>query len=247
MANKESHDGVYCRSCGEKIKKNAQICPECGVKNQYQKENNNRTNTAPKSQVEVNVSTGGTNTTTGVGNTSGSNQSKAIAGSVLSGIDSVLNTETNDPSEHSTNVSDNWGYGVSASLILWIVFYLFSGVTSSVSLLALIGWILMPTSMYFDAEYLKSTTTWKPNLPVWVVLSLIPLINIVAGAVYMFRRYNIKKISTPGSSSYKGGSEDPAVQELKDRYSRGEISDAQFESKLEDIMITKNKDSEDEL
>jgi uncharacterized membrane protein/predicted RNA-binding Zn-ribbon protein involved in translation (DUF1610 family) len=245
MTREKSHDEVYCQSCGEAIKRKAEICPECGVKNQ--EKNRNKPNSNPKSRVEVNVGTNGKKSNTKVRATSKSNQAEVIQRSISSGIDSILNTEPNDPSEHSTNISNSWGYGVAASLILWIISFALSDIVSSFSLLALVGWILMPTSIYFDAEYLKSTTTWKPNVPVWVVLSIIPLINIVAGGVYMFRRYNVEKISTPESNSYKGASEDPAVQELKDRYSRGELSDAEFESRLEQIIQTKNQDSEDEL
>lgn len=33
MSNQKRHDEIYCRSCGEPIKKKAEICPECGVSN----------------------------------------------------------------------------------------------------------------------------------------------------------------------------------------------------------------------
>lgn len=33
MANKRA-DEIFCRSCGETIKKEAEICPECGVRNE---------------------------------------------------------------------------------------------------------------------------------------------------------------------------------------------------------------------
>ncbi|MCX2818252.1 hypothetical protein EGH25_02655 [Haladaptatus sp. F3-133] len=33
MANDKQSDEVFCRSCGEPIKKEAEICPECGVRN----------------------------------------------------------------------------------------------------------------------------------------------------------------------------------------------------------------------
>lgn len=241
MTRKKSHDEVYCRSCGDIIKKRAEICPECGVKNHFHELSRNNSNTQTNSGVEINV---GTDDVTGDKNntTSNKHQSKTITDSVSSGIGSILNTKPNDPSEYSTNVSDNWGYGVGASLLLWITSLTFSGVVSSLSLLSLIGWMLMPTSIYFDTEYLKSTTIWKPNISIWIVLSVIPLVNIVAGGVYMFRRYNTEEISKPESNSYRGTSEDPAIQELKERYSRGEISDSEFESQLEQIIQTKDRD-----
>lgn len=246
MTRKKSHDEVYCRSCGSTIKKKAEICPDCGVKNKFQEKNKSNSNTGSRSRVEVNVGTNNQNNNAAVDPPKNS-QSKTADDSTSSSIESLLNTEPNDPSNHSTNVSNNWGYGVSASIIFWVTSLILSGIAPSVSLLALIGWILMPASIYFDSEYLKSTTTWKPSMPVWIILSITPLINIVAGGVYLFRRYNTEKISAPKSNTYKGTSGDPAVQELKERYSRGEISDTEFESQLEQIMQAKEKDTEDEV
>lgn len=33
MSDKPGHDEMYCRSCGEIIKREAEICPHCGVRN----------------------------------------------------------------------------------------------------------------------------------------------------------------------------------------------------------------------
>lgn len=34
MAHKKEADEIFCRSCGEPIKREADICPECGVRNE---------------------------------------------------------------------------------------------------------------------------------------------------------------------------------------------------------------------
>lgn len=34
MAREKGADEIFCRSCGEPIKKEAEVCPHCGVRNQ---------------------------------------------------------------------------------------------------------------------------------------------------------------------------------------------------------------------
>lgn len=50
MAEKPGADEMYCRSCGEIIKEEAEICPHCGVRNSSSSSNNNSKN------YETNVS-----------------------------------------------------------------------------------------------------------------------------------------------------------------------------------------------
>ena len=242
MSDKKSYDEIYCRSCGTPIKRKAEICPECGVKNQFEESSRNP-NSSSGADVEINVGSSGRTSSNPRAGREANTASGQISNKNSLDIDSLLNTEPNDPSEHSTNVSNRWGYGVGASVAFWIVSLALSGVASAFSMFALIAWILMPASMYFDREYLKSTSTWKPKLSIWVLLSVIPLINIVAGGIYIIRRNETEKISEPDENSYLGGSEDPALQKLKERYSRGEVSDSEFESKVEQIVETNDRDS----
>lgn len=44
-------DEIFCRSCGEAIKKEAEICPECGVRNKKASTNNSKQQEVSQSSV----------------------------------------------------------------------------------------------------------------------------------------------------------------------------------------------------
>lgn len=145
-------DEIYCRSCGEIIKEAAEICPECGVRNEA-----------------------------GSGRGSGSKSTG----------------RAHDPSQYETNVSDSWYLGVAAGLVLWIALFAMGSLEPSgglemvVGLLALIGWALMPIAVYYDSKYVRANGNWNPNTVAWVAAMAIWLVNIVAGAVYLYRRHEV--------------------------------------------------------
>lgn len=60
MARKKAADEIFCRSCGEPIKKEAEICPHCGVRNQKPQSSTSSQSTHSKihdpSQYETTVS-----------------------------------------------------------------------------------------------------------------------------------------------------------------------------------------------
>jgi len=45
-------DEIFCRSCGEAIKKEAEICPHCGVRNQAGTASSNQQNSSGRSTVQ---------------------------------------------------------------------------------------------------------------------------------------------------------------------------------------------------
>lgn len=141
---------MFCRSCGEPIKKEAEICPHCGVRN---------------NDVKASQSTNSTTTT------------------------------THDPSQFDTTVSENWWYGVAAGTVLWTLFIILSGslpdAGAVVGLILLITWVGMPLSAYFDMQYVRANSKWNPNSVLWVILMVIWFVNIVAGAVYLYRRHEV--------------------------------------------------------
>lgn len=145
---KKGADEIFCASCGEIIKKEAEICPNCGVRNNQ--------------------------------------ASKATGGKPAS-------SAGHDPSQYETTVSENWWYGVAAGTAIWAIFLILSDVLSSsgafAGFLLLIGWIGLPLSAYFDMQFVRANSEWNPNTVVWVVLLAIWLVNIVVGAVYLYRRH----------------------------------------------------------
>lgn len=145
-------DEMYCRSCGEPIKKAAEICPECGVRN-----------TASSGRSSTGRST-----------------SKAAV--------------QHDPSQFETTVSDSWWYGILASVGLWVVTIAVSGnvggALETVLGLGVLGaWVLMPVAIYFDTKYVRANSNWNPSAALWIIGSIVWLINIVVGSVYLYRRH----------------------------------------------------------
>lgn len=236
MGGGKGPNEVYCRSCGEPIKKKAAICPECGVANEYAKEQGIRSQSQQGTQQK---STSGPS--------SQGQQDTQRAGQFLEGFfDSLfLSGQTeHDPSEYQTTVFGSWYYGVAVSIVFWIIALAITDIAGTIgAILGLIAWVLMPVSVYYDRNFLRATTNWNPNLIGWIVLFIIPLINIVAGAVYLFRRYNTPQVSSPNRGVSQSYQEDEALQQLRERYSRGELTDAEFEEKLEQIVGTEDKET----
>lgn len=142
MGRQKGADEVFCTSCGAAIKKEAEICPECGVRNE-----------------------------------------------------NATRPSRSTPTE--TTVSDSWWYGVGICVGLWVLVLLLpsDGISGSldalVGLLTITAWIGLPLSAYFDGKYVSSHSDWQPNAALWVIGLLVPLVNIVLGAVYLYRRHEV--------------------------------------------------------
>jgi hypothetical protein len=219
MAREKGHDEMFCRSCEEPIKKKAEVCPECGVPNDGASAQSDSSTASRQSSQRSNQSTTTQSTPT-------------------------TQETPHDPSQYSTTVSENWNYAVAASLALWILGFAMPEEVGG--FFFLVGWVIMPVSIYFDRQWVAATTEWNPDETTWLVLAAIPLVNIVAGAVYLFRRYNLDQISSAdgGSTAAVGqNQEDRALDDLRERYANGELSDAEFERKLEAIVGTEDAET----
>lgn len=104
-------------------------------------------------------------------------------------------TRQHDPSQYTTTVSENWYYGVGTSLGLWTIAFALSSTTGVLSTVAgfamLAAWALMPVAIYFDKQYLRANSQWNPSTLPWIAAALIPLVNIVASAVFLYRRHEV--------------------------------------------------------
>lgn len=140
-------DEVFCESCGEAIKKDAEICPNCGVRN---------------------GSVGGS------GGSHGSGQ-------------------------YDTTVSDSWWVGVLAFTAVWVVVFAASSTGSNLGdaagLATLAAWVGLPIAVNYDMKYVRANSGWDPEEVLWVIMALVPLVNVVAGAVYLYRRHEV--LGTP--------------------------------------------------
>lgn len=150
-------------------------------------------------------------------------------------------TERTDPTNSQpTDVSDSWHYATGASIALWTVGF---GVPDTLAgLMFIIAWVLMPASIYFDTQWVSAKTHWQPDSNVWIGVSALPLINIPMGAIYLFRRYNADRSSEENYTA-PGSDSDSALEELRGRYSRGEISDEEFEQRVEKLVGTEDNAS----
>jgi hypothetical protein len=79
--------------------------------------------------------------------------------------------------------------------VLWVLLFGVSSVVGDLgafggflSLAALVG---LPGAAYYDMQYVRANSDWEPTTVVWVALLLVPLVNIVAGGVYLYRRHEV--------------------------------------------------------
>lgn len=147
-------DEIFCRSCGERIKQEAEICPHCGVQNEK-----------------------------------ASGPSPQEAGSSTS-------SATHDPSRYETTVSDTWWYGIAGgTALLAFLIIIISVIGDSLGafggLLTLIAWIALPVATYFDIQYIRANGKWNPNTVIWIILNAILFLNIITGAIYLYRRHEV--------------------------------------------------------
>lgn len=226
MSRDKRHDEIYCPSCGEPIKKKAEICPSCGVSNPRKKSNES--------------------ITTQTKNTKTSNQTpqnNTQIQSTIEKLESYLDSSDHDPNEHTTTVARNWYYGVGISIAFWIIGFVLPTESGLAGGAILVGWVLMPLSIFYDRQWVRATTQWNPKMALWLTLAIIPVINIPAGVVYLIRRHNAKQVSRPDSGKFSERETDPALVELRERYSRGELSDEEFEEKVGQIVGTEDSET----
>lgn len=142
-----------------------------------------------------------------------------------------------DPSNHETTVSESWWYGVVSSIILWIIGFALLGGSAIAGLVTLSAWVLMPLSIYYDRQWVQATTNWKPDLNIWLIITLIPLFNIAAGSVYLFNRYDAKKVTSAATKTDSDHvSKGTTVDEVHQQYVNDELSEEEFETELEEAV-----------
>lgn len=234
MASEKGADEVFCRSCGEAIKKRAAICPECGVKNEYDADDSRQTQRRSRQSGQgQSTARGGTNTASSTTGGAPAGQTAPPAG------------PGHDPTRYTTTVNDNWYYGVGLAAILMGFGMALPDSLDSVSGFAfLASVVLMPVSIYYDRQWLRATTEWSPDTTPWVIGSIVPVVNMFVGALYLYRRSNAMQVAPASAAVEKSATadNDDALETLRSRYSRGEIGEEEFNKRLDAIVGTEDKE-----
>jgi hypothetical protein len=71
------------------------------------------------------------------------------------------------------------------------IIYPNSGENPLMAIFILAAWAILPVSLYFDSQYIRANSKWNPEIVLWSVGGAIPLVNIVAGSVYLYRRHEV--------------------------------------------------------
>jgi len=87
----------------------------------------------------------------------------------------------------------DWAYGVALGALLWVAGSALAAAdagvpTDIVGTALLVGWFVLPVSLYFDARYVAANGDWEPIGVLWAVGGLLPLANVLVAGVYLDRR-----------------------------------------------------------
>lgn len=105
-----------------------------------------------------------------------------------------------EPVGTEPTVSDSWWYGVAGGAALWVVLLGIMGsappaAEAFLGLLLFVAWIGLPLAAYYDMQYVRSQSQWRPNTGLWVLGLLVWFLNVLLAAVYLYRRH--ETLGTP--------------------------------------------------
>lgn len=214
-------DEIFCRHCGEAIKERAELCPHCGVRNEFQP-GSPVVHSAERSEPDhhTSLSKHGTSVET--------NTAAAVAYLVplLSGI-IVFSVSDDDFSQfHAAQSIAIFGLFTAASSIFAGTFVAIGGIAVTVlnSLLSVVGlgiWLFLIATAY------QGETRRIP-----VAASLAEALMSWTGG----------RTPNPSASNEQANKESTAeidpLTTLRERYARGEISDTEFERRLDQLLDT---------
>ena len=198
-------DEIYCSSCGEPIKKEAEICPHCGVRQDesQQSEGSETSDKKEKKPDEIYCSSCGEpiKKEAEICPHCGVPQkgTQKVGSSTSQETNSRTYSPSHDPSQYETTASNTWWYGLAVGLPLWLLFFAIapsSGdatgpLATASAIIVLLAWVFLPISAYFDIQYIRANAKWNPHTVLWVILLLIPIVNLVSGVIYLYRRHEV--------------------------------------------------------
>jgi len=153
-------------------------------------------------------------------------------------------------SQYETDVSGNWMWVILIGVLSTVAYFIVDPLPGGnlEGFFALLSWVAVPIGLYFDAKYVKANSRWNPSTGAWLLGAIIPLLGSIIGAIWLFRRWNLvgwfgeSDTETETDSRAASDSADPALEELRRRYSQGEIDDAEFERRVERVLQTEDRE-----
>lgn len=219
---------VFCRYCGEAIKVQAEVCPQCGVRNeQYNRSMDRADSSVDEFGRSLSTATGGTGLDANV------TAALSYVLGLVSGIAVYLLEDDRFARFHAGQSIVLSGMLVVVEFVLGVVFFIF----------ALVGLGVGPLSALLGG--LVSLVT----LGLWVFMILTAYqgktyrVPIAADIADTFAP-DPDGTSRTSRSEYgtNAEAETDALAALRARYARGEIGEEEFERRLERLLETENED-----
>ena len=160
------------------------------------------------------------------------------------------------PDEYNPAVSDNWYYGVVTGVLITGVGMgigiplteIIPAMDSIFGFLMMIAWIVLPISMYYDIQYVRANSNWNPVTGLWLIGSILLVVNIVVGLIYLLRRRGqmghdrftaLLQAKIGDEDQTHNDSPDP-VTDLKQQYAQGDLDEEEFDQRLEKQLESGN-------
>jgi uncharacterized membrane protein/ribosomal protein L37E len=216
---------VFCRHCGDAINVRAEVCPQCGVRNeQYNRQMSQKNKQTDGFGRSTDVATGGTGLDANV------TAALSYVLGFVSGIAVYLLEDDRFARFHAAQSIVLSGMLVVVEFVLGVVFFVF----------ALIGLGVGPVAALLGG--LVSLVT----LCLWVFMILtayqgkthrIPIAADIADT------FAPDPDGASRTNEYEtAGTETDALAELRKRYARGEIDETEFERRLERLLESEHTD-----
>ncbi|QIO22717.1 hypothetical protein [Haloarcula sp. JP-L23] len=94
--------------------------------------------------------------------------------------------------------SRHWETAIAASVGFWVASLVLDyglprgtipdPLYDAMALFVLLTWVAMPVGILLDAVRVRGYTDWRPNTRGYVVGAAIPFVNVVVGAIYLYKR-----------------------------------------------------------
>ena len=153
------------------------------------------------------------------------------------------------PDGYNPAVSDNWYYGVVTGVLISGIGMgigiplteIIPAMDSVFGFLMMIAWVILPISLYYDIQYVRANSNWNPVTGLWLIGSVLLVVNFVVGFIYLLRRRgqmdhdrftSLLRTKIEDEDRTRDDSPDP-LTDLKQQYAQGDLDEEEFDQRLE--------------